>query len=63
MTVSQTKPCPECGTRHAVRRGDCAPLEQRRGPAVTDPSHPSNSGAWVRCLGNLRTPAEGPPTP
>lgn len=49
------KPCSECGTKHAVNRGNCDPLEKRRGSAVTDPNHPSNNGSWARTLEAMRT--------
>lgn len=42
--------CPECGTDHAAARGNCPPLSERQGPAVTDPNHPSNNGSWARTL-------------
>lgn len=54
MGKSSTKACQECGTAHAIQRGDCLPLELRRGPSVTDPNHPSNSGEWRRVLDALR---------
>lgn len=48
MALGTNASCSECGMKHATSRGDCAPLDQRRGPSVTDPKHPSNSGEWAR---------------
>jgi hypothetical protein len=52
MAESNRK-CSECGNTHAATRGDCEPLEKRRGPAITDPKHPSNDGSWARVLASL----------
>jgi hypothetical protein len=51
---SSGKRCSECGTEHTEARGQCEPLEERRGPDVTSPDHPSNNGAWRRVLDTLR---------
>lgn len=54
MGKSSGKKCTECGTEHAVTRGDCLPLEQRKGPSVTEPRHPSNNGDWARLMDAMR---------
>ena len=50
MGKSSGKKCAECGTEHSVQRGDCMPLEVRKGPDVTSPNHPSNNGSWRRLM-------------
>lgn len=52
--METTPKCPECNTRHAAQRGNCDPIEKRRGPPVTSPDHPSNDGRWAKTLAVLK---------
>lgn len=60
MGKGSGRKCQECGTEHATQRGDCLPLDQRRGPDVSDPNHPANTGATTRMLASIQAPYNVP---